>query len=544
MFQSPFLDANPSYASVLTSAIPTRGIWPDGEYVYIVRPGRLGVRAYESKMVPANAGPIDYSQVPRPKVGYAKQSYIFLVFVTIYRQRWYRSFRKVPLPPQGGGGNFSKDYGSSLKNHRRDMGGKFEIPPGKYLPKGPRVPNLRPNPEVRTRTRQNFSEGNNGGYFFSPSLSVEQTYFRSWSGLRTPNFGSLPKNQRPVNPHSVLLEDVKDGGLIEMIDIPSTGIYFNQYSAFTRRYNPPVAPGHDAKAISKALKKLSERMENGMDSNLAQDIVQIRQTISLIADTAKRLAKTGLNLKNGNLPGAAMSLFGSKRGRYDRQKSRNPSNTKSAADNWLAMQYGWKPLLQDLHGSMEAIARMHLADASIKQASASAQVETWDVKDIPLPFNASKVAGWTRVQQVSRCKFGIRFTVDSHLIAFLAQTGFTNPINLLWEVLPFSFVWDWMQPIGPWLESFSNFHGLVFLDGYQSQFTKQKVESLVRFTGKDGAGPGQDLQTAGNYGRETVKFDRIKLSAFPTTSFPSFKNPLSVEHALNALALVKSVFHK
>jgi hypothetical protein len=138
----------------------------------------------------------------------------------------------------------------------------------------------------------------------------------------------------------------------------------------------------------------------------------------------------------------------------------------------------------------------------------------------------------------------VRFTVDNHLAAFLAQTGFTNPINLIWEVIPFSFVWDWFQPIGPWLESFSDFHGLVFLDGYQSLYTKQKVESLVRFSGPIGSpAPGQNLQTAGNYGRETVAFKRDLLGTFPVLEFPLFKNPLSVTHALNALALVKSVFH-
>ena len=545
MFQSPFLDANPSYASLLTSAEPHRSIWLDGEYYMLWQPWSPRAKAYESPIYQFNkTGKIDFSSVPRPRVGYSRPSYIYLIFITIYRRKWYRSFYRILLPPKEEGGSM-RNYGSQMKSHRRDSRSKIYLPPGKYNPKGPRSPNVRPNPEIRSKFRQNFSEGNNGGYFFSPSLSSEVTYTRTWSGQRTPGFGGLKRNQRPVNPHSVSITDVNDSGLIEMLDIPSSGVYFNQYSAWTRRYNPPAVLGHNSLALTKAIKKLVNRMEVEMNSNLAQDIVQIKQTISLIADTAKRLAKSGLALKNGNFPGAAKALFGSSRNRYDRKRSRQPDNTKSLADNWLAMQYGWKPLLQDLHGAMEAAAKLHLADASVKQATASALVENWVVEDLPLAFNSAKVGGWIRTQRTTRCKLGVKFTVDNHLVSFLAQTGFTNPINLLWEVIPFSFVWDWMQPIGPWLESLSSFHGLVFFDGYQTLFTREVTESSVRFAGEIGPpAPGQNLQTAGTYGREVVLLDRTKLNSFPSATFPSFKNPLSVTHALNALALVKSVFHK
>jgi hypothetical protein len=418
---------------------------------------------------------------------------------------------------------------------------KVKLPPGKRTG-NPKSTTLRPNPETRTKVRQTYVEGNNGGYFFVPTALTEVYYTRSWSGVRTPGFGALKKGQKPVNNHSVQITDIQDKGLIENIDIPSTGIYFNTYSSWENHYDAPAMPSHDVNAKLKALKKLRQRMEIEMESNLAQDVVQIRQTVKLISDSAKRIYRAGLSLKNGNIPGAARAIWGSSPPYYGR-KGRGPDHGASAANNWLQMQYGWKPLLQGIHGSMEALARLNLADASVRQVTARAGTEVWDVDDVPLWHNSQKIGGWIRVQTRSHCKYGIRFTVEDHLSAFLAQTGWTNPVNLGWEILPFSFVADWFLPIGPWLETLKAYSGLVFLDGYESLFTKQKVESSMRFSGAIGStAPGQFLSMGGQYSREVVLFNRTKLASFPVAQFPSFKSPLSVTHALNAIALVKAVF--
>jgi hypothetical protein len=542
VFQSPFLDANPSYASLLTSAAPSKATLEDGEYVYLCLFDDRGRPLYESSIRPVKTGFGDFSEVPLAKFS-SRPKKAWLFFLKVYNGRWYRSGRRVHwVYPKGGPGQIpSQDYGASVNASRRDVRRKVQLPSGKRTVV-PRSSTIRPSPEIKTRVRQNFSEGNNGGYFFSPSISTETAYTRSWSGVRTPGYGKIPKKQRPVNPHSVFLEDVTDAGLIEMFDIPSTGIYFNQYSAFTRRYNPPAAPLHDTVAQSKAVKKLIQRIEQGIEGNLAQDVVQIRQTIKLITDTAQRLAKAGIALKNGNIPTAIKTIWGATTPNYGGRKRKGPDHTRTAADNWLQMQYGWKPLLMDLHGSMEALAKLNLADASIKQVTASAQTSRWDVSDLGLATHSPTVAGWTRVHTTSRCKYGVRFTVESHLLAFLAQSGFLNPINLVWETIPFSFVADWFLPIGPWLETLHGYPGLVFFDGYQTLFTKQQMESFVRYAGESAPGSGQMLQTSGSYGREVVRFDRTRLNTLPVNSFPSFKNPFSFTHAANALALLKRTF--
>jgi hypothetical protein len=48
----------------------------------------------------------------------------------------------------------------------------------------------------------------------------------------------------------------------------------------------------------------------------------------------------------------------------------------------------------------------------------------------------------------------------------------------------------------------------------------------------------------GSYYREYVITDRVKLTAFPSPKIPSLKNPISVTHAQNAIALMIAVFKK
>jgi len=127
----------------------------------------------------------------------------------------------------------------------------------------------------------------------------------------------------------------------------------------------------------------------------------------------------------------------------------------------------------------------------------------------------------------------------------MSQTGFLNPINLVWEILPFSFVVDWFLPIGPYLEAASAFNGLEFVDGSQTQFTRANTVSAVDFEGSSAGNPTQWAYEHARFYAEYVVLDRVKLVSFPSLTFPSFKNGLaSIEHASNGLALLKSVFSK
>jgi hypothetical protein len=311
---------------------------------------------------------------------------------------------------------------------------------------------------------------------------------------------------------------------------------------YTNRYAVPGDPSHSGESYNKALKRLISAANADIEANLAQDFAQIGQTTRLVATTATKIAGSVLALKKGNLTLAANRLFAGRKPLY---RGKGPSVTNSLAQNWLELQYGWKPLLQDIHGAFNALSTFNEDESFVRRAVASATKEFETVENLgvggTLPSSAGTHKRITRTRTTTR--FVIRYKLENPLISFLAQTGFTNPVNLLWEILPFSFVVDWFLPIGPYLETLKAWDGLTFMDGVQTQFTRQEVASVICYQGISLLNPNLLQHGYGAYHREVILLERTRLATFPMAIFPSVKNGLaSVDHALNGLALLRSAF--
>jgi len=403
---------------------------------------------------------------------------------------------------------------------------------------------LRPTGETLFRSFDSITETKFGaGYSVNHAPSSYLCYRRDWTGVRTPGFGKLKKSQLPVNPHTVKITEIVDGYSSFQVAAPANPSFQNEFSKFTLHYlAPPDNSAHLADSELKALRNLIAKAELDIEANLAQDFAQIGQTVKLIGNTAKRLAKAALALKKGNIPGAIDALWS---GHLPRFNGVGPSLSKSFASNWLELQYGWKPLLQDIYGTMNALKRLNSASALVvKRVTANGQA----VKIIKIPIMhhvmTSSKAGEHSILVKTKCKFVLRYKIEDPFKSFLAQTGFTNPINLGWEILPLSFVVDWFLPIGPYLETLSSWDGVVFLDGSKVFHTVELAHSVINFSGTVVGSPTQFYETHAVYDRKVVSVDRSKLTALPTARFPTIvKNGLaSTVHAQNALALLRSFF--
>jgi hypothetical protein len=300
--------------------------------------------------------------------------------------------------------------------------------------------------------------------------------------------------------------------------------------------NAPGGSTVPTSVTNRAIKKLQGK--TGPESaNIAQDLLQMSQLTNLIGGTAIRLADSMRALKGGNISKAVQTLWHPDvKPRF--KKGKHPSPSNSIADNWLALQYGWKPLLQDIDGAMRSLASFNFASYAVHQVTGSGKAESTSSQAITTYGGFPSGRLTTRVE--TRCKIGLRYSLDSRLRSFLAQTGFTSPLNLAWEVLPYSFVVDWFLPIGPYLETLSAWDGLVFLDGFETQFTRKNINGVISASFAYPAGGNYQTTVQGDYQAEGIQLNRIKLTTFPAATFPTFKNPFSTGHALNAIALLRT----
>lgn len=400
----------------------------------------------------------------------------------------------------------------------------------------------RKNPETRsgtciTRTETQSSPGTDGTFTYS-------AYSRTWSGTVTPGFRDKRGSQLPQNAHSCEIRSTKDGQAIYADYWTNSNFWTVQTSSCTQLFNNAgevAAPAfsHSASALSRALRKVVGKSQSDIN-NVAQDFTQYHQTVKMIANTASRLTGAISDLKRGNIAGVISSLF---HGKARFRSPGGPSVSKSLASNWLEFQYGWKPLLADVRATMEATAQYVARSPPYRRVSASAtNLET--VRSSIFGVQPWAI-GSREVIRRSTSRYGFRYVVEDDFKVYLQKLGFTNPINLAWEVIPYSFVVDWFFPLGPYLETLSAWQGLKFLDGYLVQFTKQSTRSTVSLTHKQWNPSIPEFgDFYGAYDDEWIKFNRSKLSAFPEARFPQIKNPIGVTHALNALALLRVAFRK
>lgn len=405
-----------------------------------------------------------------------------------------------------------------------------------------RSSNLRPSPEtVLTPYTYRKWDKPNATTSWSQTVNTPLTYpsmVRIWTGVRTPGYGKLTTKRLPVNPHTVSLRNTLNGPLYLGSGNTITGQETAEQSIHTYHYAGAPTPTHDNSAVNLAVARLIDKGQLGIDANLAQDFAQIGQTVELIAGTAKRLTRSLHALRRGNLTEAADVLFRSARHTY--RRGGKLAKSKSLAENWLELQYGWKPLLNDVYGTMKSLSSLQEKGDRVQRTKASGTKKREVVTKIPSWSKSTEFVGEQIIRSRTTCKITIYWKIDDHLKAFLAQTGFTNPVNLAWEIIPFSFLFDWFLPIGPYLETLSSWHGLAFVEGVQVLFTKQTTDSVVDKTFFTGANPGSFRVDKSRYHDEWIILNRSKLTSFPSSRLPSFKHGLkSVDHALNALALLR-----
>jgi len=417
----------------------------------------------------------------------------------------------------------------------------------------PAIPrrNNPPRPATETTVRQfleTFEHYYDGSVktFFQNVVPVN-AYRRTWAGTRTPNWGRLKPSQMPVNPVIVEIVDWTENRFHQYEVNQTIGSSLLWIKPYTMVY-APLQPStiHLGLADNKAISRLIGQVGGQIEGNLAQDLAQIGQLNDLIFGNAKKIMTGWRKLKQGDIPGAINALTAGRGNRNLNGKKFSP--TKSLSSKWLELQYGWKPLLKDIEGTIQALSKYQDGEYSVRRVSSTASAMRdfeFAYPDAPTSyFGSSAKAGKTIQINRSSVKYVIRYRLQSPEIAFLAQTGFTNPINLMWEILPFSFVVDWFLPIGSYLESLSGFHGLEFVSGSKTLFTRMFMDSSIANAGPLSVEPTTFGRHTANFRYERIFFTRESLSGFPSMQVPqlNLSGITGGNRAANAIALLTQAF--
>jgi hypothetical protein len=176
------------------------------------------------------------------------------------------------------------------------------------------------------------------------------------------------------------------------------------------------------------------------DFNVGVFAAEGKESIEMMVTRLRGLFQAARSLKRGNVGGALRNLTG-RVPKSAQKRARARLDTGDVSGAYLEYHLGWAPMYRDLYEAAKALGlRNHenVVRASVKHVG------------------AIRAAGQPNYEVVAKGKYH-RILSAKCIVTREASTierlGLTDPAGILWEATPFSFIVDYVLPIGRSLES-------------------------------------------------------------------------------------------
>lgn len=284
--------------------------------------------------------------------------------------------------------------------------------------------------------------------------------------------------------------------------------------------------GFDTDVSNPTLRSLSSLASDVRrhDFNLGIAIGEGKQTVRLCVDTLKRLGLAALDVKRGHLRDAAYTL-----GLGGSLKNYRKGYINDLSDMWLELQYGWKPLIQDCYEAAKAF----------EAIASQPRVQEYKGKGKSVVYKevSTSPPNYTATARITKRVYSTLELSEDFSITPRQSLGLEDPKQVLWEMLPWSFVVDWFIPIGTYLDCLQNIPTLFGRQRQTVVFKGHAYATLINdkvpyYLGGSSYSTYRKIVRTCGPGTLSVPFPKFK-------SIPEAMSPL---HIANAVALASSRF--
>lgn len=202
--------------------------------------------------------------------------------------------------------------------------------------------------------------------------------------------------------------------------------------------------------------------------------------------------------------------------------------SESISSNYLKLHFGLMPLLQDAKGTYDVLSgkvKLPMILTARKRNTAHKDFDDlWDK--------------WGNIRE-ARDKFtekalvSVTAKIEDPGLVQASSLGLTDPLAMAWEIVPWSFVFDWFMPVGNMLEALNATKGLSFVGGSETSFVDGHYSGI-----RNG---GINEQSPQRVEADYFCHRRSLLNGFPIVR-PYAKSPFSTSHVVTALALWRQLF--
>lgn len=256
-------------------------------------------------------------------------------------------------------------------------------------------------------------------------------------------------------------------------------------------------------------------------------IIETKRTLGMIGGDSINLLVGFTQLCNRNWKGALSTWGWKARTRTDRKRARDLGTAASdqsvnLADLTLKASFGYLPLMSDIHAMYNAWFEKFAAEGLRIRA----------VRDLRIDVSERWEHTSTNRRYVCRssgyygAKCDLHFEIESSWLRNLDQTQLLNPLSILAEATPWLYAANWVLPIQDWMLAVEGLHGLVFLGGSTTRYSKVMTEAEVIIPPPNGfrqVSPGNPVLT--HFRVNHMRGVHLTNPPFPTPFY--VKNPFT-----------------
>jgi hypothetical protein len=317
------------------------------------------------------------------------------------------------------------------------------------------------------------------------------------------------------------------------------------------------APGFStmrAKAIAQANAKVRDQR-----LGLAETLAEASKTRDLCVDTLKRVIDGYRAAKRGwkSSPSQRREAHRSAARAMGAKPRKAPPRGKSVADEWLQYRYAWGPLYQEVYGAMTLLWDQFQTKRVMREVRGRGRVEwtplTVNTSSRGVDYQMNPYGTWGSYGSTQPVNFRLKHVdtgetlyeigyyvrLTNALLSTTAQLGLDNPMKVMWELQPLSFVADWFVNVSDCLEQITAFTGVDFVAGWETTTRHgQRATSYVLENAKNSPGIQNSLVRSPRMVVERHEVVRSILSTPPIFGL-HLDNGLNMRRMVDAIALAR-----
>jgi len=348
----------------------------------------------------------------------------------------------------------------------------------------------------------------------------------------------FPAQRKILEPHPytmTLKNRVEDDYRLHSDNVVGDVWYYTDRTGFT--FSDPWSSNDDLRILDKLRDHIA-----GSGFNAGVTSAESLKTIKMIAHRARTLRKSLVDFTSGHRRSAAERLATTRS--LQRRASREMRVSQPTSSAWLELQYGWRPLVQDVYDGARFLGHYHGSHPVTNVYTVSRQVggNPGVIQDGHLRYHGSYELFTDLVVRSSRS-----YRIEVKEVNYPSLAGLQDPASVLWELTPYSFVADWFIPIGSFLQARSLLSSIKLGNVVKTKFLRLSSGSvhLRRYT--------VGLDEKFSISKAPTKYRHLEIEmtreinpvlSVPLPSVKPLADAASWQHGANAVALLVNFFKR